>query len=89
MNSALATDSLPASVQPPGGLTPVQVPQFILLGFGTGGKELQKAYNVRYLKEDSVGGQKCSRLELDPKDSKVKQHYSKYNYCIYDGTTGY
>ncbi len=56
--------------------------QFILLGFGTGGKELQKAYNVRYLKEDSVGGQKCSRLELDPKDSKVKQHYSKFELCI-------
>jgi outer membrane lipoprotein-sorting protein len=56
--------------------------QFILLGFGTGGKELQKTYNVKYVKEDAVNGQKCSRLELDPKDAKVKQHYSKFELCI-------
>lgn len=56
--------------------------QFILLGFGTGGKELQKSYNVKYLKEDTVGGQKCSRLELDPKDPKVRQHYSRFELCI-------
>jgi outer membrane lipoprotein-sorting protein len=58
------------------------VDQFILLGFGTSGKDLQKAYSLKYLKEDSAGGQKCSRIELIPKDSKVKQHYSKFELCI-------
>ena len=58
------------------------VDQFILLGFGTSGKELQKAYNTRFLKEDTVAGQKCSRIELDPKDSKVKQHYAKFELCV-------
>jgi outer membrane lipoprotein-sorting protein len=60
------------------------VDQFILLGFGTTGKELQKAYTVKYLKEDVANGQKCSRLELEPKDSKVKQHYTKFELCIAD-----
>jgi len=58
------------------------VDQFILLGFGTSGKDLQKAYTVEYLKEDSVAGQKCSRIELQPKDSKVKQHYTRFELCI-------
>ena len=60
------------------------VDQFVLLGFGTSGKELQKAYNSKFLKEDSVAGQKCSRIALDPKDSKVKQHYTKFELCIAD-----
>lgn len=60
------------------------VDQFILLGFGTSGKELQKAYKVKFLKEDLVAGQKCSRIELEPKDSKVKQHYTRFELCIAD-----
>lgn len=60
------------------------VDQFMLLGFGTSGKELSKSYAVTYLKEDTAGGQKCSRLELTPKDPKVKQHYSKFELCIAD-----
>jgi outer membrane lipoprotein-sorting protein len=60
------------------------VDQFILLGFGTTGKELQKAYGVKFLKEDTVAGHKCTRVELEPKDSKVKQHYTKFELCIAD-----
>ena len=60
------------------------VDQFVLLGFGTSGKELQKAYTVKYLKGDSVADQKCSRLELLPKEAKVKEHYSKFELCIAD-----
>ncbi len=58
------------------------VDQFMLLGFSTGGKELSKSYAVKYLQEDAAAGQKCSRLELTPKDAKVKQHYSKFELCI-------
>lgn len=58
------------------------VDQFVLLGFGTSGKDLQKAYNLKFLKEDAAGGQKCSRIELTPKDPKVKQHYARFELCI-------
>ncbi len=60
------------------------VDQFILLGFGTSGKDLQKAYKAKFLNEDSIASQKCMRIELDPKDPKVKQHYSKFELCIAD-----
>jgi outer membrane lipoprotein-sorting protein len=58
------------------------VDQFVLLGFGTSGKDLQKAYNIRFLKEDSVAGQKCSRIELLPKDKKVTEHFKMFELCI-------
>jgi len=58
------------------------VDQFMLLGFGTSGKDLSKSYAVKYLKEDVAAGQKCSRLELTPKDAKVRQHYTKFELCI-------
>ena len=60
------------------------VDQFILLGFGTSGKELQKAYTVKYVKEDLVSGQKCSGIDLEPRDAKVKEHYRKFELCIAD-----
>ena len=60
------------------------VDQFILLGFGSTGKDLQKAYQVKFVKEDAVAGQKCTRLELAPKDPKVKEHYTKFELCIAD-----
>jgi outer membrane lipoprotein-sorting protein len=60
------------------------VDQFVLLGFGTTGKDLQKAYNLKFVKDETVAEQKCSRIELDPKDSKVKKQYSKFELCIAD-----
>lgn len=62
------------------------VDQFLLLGFGVTGKELGKNYNVKYLGEDSVAGQKCSKLELTPKSADVRQHFNKIELCV--ATTG-
>ncbi|MCC6588421.1 MAG: outer membrane lipoprotein carrier protein LolA [Bryobacterales bacterium] len=58
------------------------VDQFLLLGFGVTGKELSKNYAVKYLGEDNVAGQKCSRLELTPKSAEVRQHFNKIELCI-------
>ena len=45
--------------------------QFLLLGFGTGGEEIQEAYRISYLGEEMLDGQQAFRLELAPKSAKV------------------
>jgi outer membrane lipoprotein-sorting protein len=40
--------------------------QFMLVGFGTTGRELKSNYSVRYGGEETVGGKKAHRLELVP-----------------------
>ncbi len=45
--------------------------QFLLLGFGTGGEEMQEAYRISYLGEELLDGQQAYRLELLPKSAKV------------------
>jgi outer membrane lipoprotein-sorting protein len=58
------------------------VEQFLLLGFGSSGKELSKNYEIKYLGEESISSQKASRLELTPKSAKVREHYSKIELWI-------
>jgi outer membrane lipoprotein-sorting protein len=58
------------------------VEQFLLLGFGASGKELVRAYNIRYVGEEAVGKAKASRLELTPKSDKVREHYTKIELWI-------
>jgi len=53
------------------------VEQFILLGFGTSGKDLTKSYTVKFLAEETVGSQKASRLELVPKAAKTREYFTK------------
>jgi outer membrane lipoprotein-sorting protein len=40
--------------------------QFVLVGFGTTGRELKANYSVKYVGEETVGGQKAHKLELTP-----------------------
>lgn len=58
------------------------VDQFLLLGFGVSGKDIRKSYGVKYLGEDTVSGQKCSRLELTPKSGQVKEHFNRIELCV-------
>lgn len=58
------------------------VEQFILLGFGSSGKELAKSYAVKYLGEETVGGVKVSRIELTPKSSKTREYFTKVELWI-------
>jgi outer membrane lipoprotein-sorting protein len=49
------------------------VDQFLLLGFGSSGKELAQNYTVKVGGEEPVGGRKTTRLELVPKDKKMQE----------------
>jgi outer membrane lipoprotein-sorting protein len=63
------------------------VEQFLLLGFGTSGKDLNANYNVSLAGEETVGGQKGYHLVLDPKDAEVKKNLRKLELWISeDGT---
>lgn len=62
--------------------------QFLLLGFGTSGKELSSGYSIRMLGAETIAGQKAARLELTPKAKEVQQHLKKVELWVSD-TTGY
>lgn len=53
------------------------VDQFLLLGFGTESKELQKGYLVALLKEDKLDDKKVIELELTPKSEGVRNQIAK------------
>lgn len=53
------------------------VDQFLLLGFGTDGKELQKAYLITVLGEEKLDDKKTVELELTPKSDTVRNQVSK------------
>ncbi len=60
------------------------VEQFLLLGFGSSGKELAASYTIRDLGEETVAGQKSTRLELTPKSKQVLEHLKKVELWISD-----
>ena len=53
------------------------VDQFLLLGFGTSGKELQKSYLITLLGEPTLDDKKTIELELTPKSGDVRNQISK------------
>lgn len=53
------------------------VDQFLLLGFGTEGKALEKQYLVTVLGESHLDGHAVVQLELTPKSDKVRSQISK------------
>jgi outer membrane lipoprotein-sorting protein len=63
------------------------VDQFLLLGFGTSGKELARNYNLKVLGEEQVGGELATRLELVPKSASVLEYLPKAELWI--STAGY
>ncbi|MBZ5581734.1 MAG: hypothetical protein LAQ30_05910 [Acidobacteriia bacterium] len=44
-----------------------QVDKYLLLGFGASPKDLQQVYNIAFVGEETVNGQKTTRLALTPK----------------------
>ena len=58
------------------------VDQFLLLGFGTPGSELQRGYDVKLLGEENIAGLATSRLELTPKSPAVREHLTKVDLWI-------
>ena len=53
------------------------VDQFLLLGFGTSGKELERGYEVALLDEASIDGHETAQLQLTPKSDDVRKQISK------------
>ena len=53
------------------------VDQFLLLGIGTSGKELQKNYLITLLGEPVLDDKKTVELELTPKSAEVRNQISK------------
>ena len=58
------------------------VQQFLLLGFGTDTKELEKIYSIKYLKEEQLGGDTTALLELTPLRESVAAQLSKVHLWI-------
>jgi outer membrane lipoprotein-sorting protein len=58
------------------------VDQFLLLGFGTSGKELTRSYDVKFLGADPANGQSAWHLELIPKSPEARQHLKKVDLWI-------
>jgi outer membrane lipoprotein-sorting protein len=58
------------------------VDQFLLVGFGSSGKELLKSYTVKAVGEETVGGQKTTHLELTPRSAKVQEQITRIDLWI-------
>ena len=64
------------------------VDQFLLVGFGTSGKELSAAYEIKLLGEETIAGGNTAHLELVPKSKEVLKQFRKLELWIHD-TGGY
>ena len=53
------------------------VDQFLLLGFGTEGKELRKGYKISLVGEPALDDKKTVELELIPKSDEILKQFSK------------
>ena len=53
------------------------VEQFLLLGFGTPGSELQKSYQITWQGEESLDGERVVHLELTPKAEQAAARLTK------------
>jgi outer membrane lipoprotein-sorting protein len=60
--------------------------QFLLLGYGASGKDLKNQYTVQWVGEESVAGQKTTRLELISKSKQVQQQFPKIELWVSDAT---
>ena len=49
---------------------------FLVLGFGAGGHDMLKSFDVKYLGAENVEGTQTAKLDLVPKSDKMKQHFS-------------
>jgi outer membrane lipoprotein-sorting protein len=54
-----------------------QLDQFLLLGFSTSGKDLQRNYNIRLVGTETVGGVVTTHMELTPKSKQAQEIFKK------------
>ena len=56
--------------------------QFMLVGFGTSGKELASSYDMKMLGNDTIAGVSANHLELVPKSAEVLKNLKKLELWI-------
>lgn len=56
--------------------------QFLLLGFGSSGRQLAQSYQITMEGSEKLAGRDATKLLLVPKDEKVKQHLAKIEMWI-------
>ncbi len=61
-----------------------QLDQFILLGFGTSGKDLQRDYKIRLLGAEPVAGKPATHIELTPKSKEALEYLKRAELWIPD-----
>jgi len=61
------------------------VNQFLMLAFGSSGKDLDKNYKITLIGPDPVGGVKATKLELIPKSADALKYMNKIEFWIQDG----
>jgi outer membrane lipoprotein-sorting protein len=66
-----------------------QIDQFLLLGFGTSGQDLQKSYAVKLLGAETVGGVKTHKLELTPKSKDALDRLKLTKLELWIGEAGH
>ena len=49
---------------------------FLVLGFGGGGHDMLKAFDVEYVGDEKIDGVNAAKLDLIPKSEKVKQNFA-------------
>jgi outer membrane lipoprotein-sorting protein len=54
-----------------------EVESFLVLGFGSRGHDLLKAFDVKYGGQETMNGVRVAKLELTPKSDKVRNMFSK------------
>ncbi len=62
------------------------VDQFLLLGFGTSGADLEKSYLVTLMGEENLDDRKTVKLELTPKSGDVRNQVSKIDIWVDEST---
>jgi outer membrane lipoprotein-sorting protein len=62
------------------------VDQFLLLGFGTSGTDLQKGYLVTFVGEEEMDKRQVVKLELTPKSDEARKEISKIHIWIDEST---
>lgn len=62
-----------------------QLNQFLLLGFGTSGKDLQKNYQISLVGDETIGGQATTHIVLTPKSKQALEYLKKAELWILEG----
>jgi outer membrane lipoprotein-sorting protein len=53
------------------------IESFLVLGFGGGGHELLRSYEVKYLGRETVNGVEAEKLELIPKSARLRNNIAR------------